>query len=338
MNQADSLLRRVGSSRLAVGPLGLGCAPLGNLYTVVSDADARATLAGAAGAGIRWFDVAPYYGFGLAEQRLGDFLRSAPPLQPIISTKVGRILQPVSSVPSHPHFASPLPNQPVFDFSSAGIERSYEDSLRRLGVDRVSILLLHDVDYRHHPTAHRALSRQLLEEALPTLNRIKREGGVDAIGLGVGEYEIGYEILLSAEIDCVLLAGRYTLLDQSASTSGFLDACLRRGVAVFAAGVFNSGFLAGGSSYEYQPANEGMLRRREKLLALAKSHGVPLGALALQFTAAHPAITSVVVGARSPREMAEILEWHRTRIRPDLWAALRTAGLIPPEVPVPAAG
>jgi D-threo-aldose 1-dehydrogenase len=337
MNQADSLLRRVGSSRLAVAPLGLGCAPLGNLYTVVSDADARATLAGAAAAGIRWFDVAPYYGFGLAEQRL-DFLRSTPSLQPIISTKVGRILQPVAAVPSHPHFASPLPNQPVFDFSSAGIERSYEDSLRRLGVDRVSILLLHDVDYRHHPTTHRALTRQLLDEALPTLDRIKREGGVDAIGLGVGEYEIGYEMLLSAEIDCVLLAGRYTLLDQSAATSGFLDACRRRGVAVFAAGVFNSGFLAGGSSYEYQPANEGMLRRRDKLAALAKSHGVPLGALALQFTAAHPAITSVVVGARSPREMAEILEWHATRVRPDLWAALRTAGLIPPEVPVPAAG
>jgi D-threo-aldose 1-dehydrogenase len=337
MAEPDSS-RRIGSSRLAIGPLGLGLAPLGNLYTVVSDVDARATLAGAVGAGIRWFDVAPYYGFGLAEQRLGEFLRAAAPSEVIISTKVGRVLQPVTSVPAHPHFASPLPYQPVFDFSSAGIERSYEDSLRRLGVDRVSILLLHDADHQHHPKTHRALAKQLLDEALPTLNRIKRQGGVDAIGLGVGEWEIGYEILSSAEIDCVLLAGRYTLLDQTAATSGFLDACLRRGVAVFAAGVFSSGFLAGGSSYEYQPANEGMLRRRERLAELAKSHGVALGALALQFTAAHPAIASVVIGARSPGEVAEILNWQRTRIPAQLWDDLRAGGLVHPEVPAPARG
>lgn len=337
MAELDSS-RRVGSSRLAVGSLGLGLAPLGNLYTVVSDADAQATLAAAAGAGIRWFDVAPYYGFGLAEQRLGEYLRSAAPSGAIISTKVGRVLKPVPSVPAHPHFASPLPYEPVFDFSAAGIQRSYEDSLRRLGVDRVSILLLHDVDYRHHPNTHRRLTKQLLDEALPALNLIKRQGGVDAIGLGVGEWEIGYEMLASAEIDCVLLAGRYTLLDQTAATSGFLDACLRRGVSVFAAGVFNSGFLAGGSSYEYQPANEGMMRRRERLAGLAGAHGVALGALALQFTAAHPAITSVVVGARSPREMAEILGWRRTRIPVGVWSELRAAGLIHPEVPAPAAG
>lgn len=330
--------RRIGSARLAIGPLGIGLAPLGNLFTAVSDAQAQATLAAAASEGIRWFDVAPYYGFGLAEKRLGEFLRGAARPQIIVSTKVGRVLNPVASAPAHSHFVSPLPYEPVFDFSSAGIERSHEDSLRRLGVDRVSILLLHDVDYRHHPHTHRALTRQLLDEALPALARIKHQGGADAIGLGINEWEVGYEILSSAEIDCVLLASRYTLLDQSAATSGFLDACRRRNVAVFAAGVFSSGFLAGGSSYEYQPANEAALRRREQLAERARAHGVPLAALALQFTAAHPAIASVVVGARSAREVAEILAWRRAHIPAELWAELRAAGLIHPEAPVPAAG
>lgn len=322
---------RTGNSRWVPASWGIGLAPLGNLYTAVSEMQAQVTLSAAAHAGVRWFDVAPYYGFGLAEERLGRFLQSARPLEAIISTKVGRVLKPVTSAPAHPHFASPLSYEPIFDFSNAGIERSYEDSLRRLGVERVSILLLHDVDYNHHPHTHRALAKQLLDEALPALHRIKREGRVDAIGLGIDQWEIGYEILTSADIDCVLLAGRYTLLDHTALTSGFLDACLRRGVAVLAGGVLNSGFLAGGSTYEYRPANDAMLRRRERLTTLARRHNTALPALALQFTLAHPAIASVAIGARSSQEVAEILAWSRTRIPSELWADLHAAELIPPE-------
>jgi D-threo-aldose 1-dehydrogenase len=223
----------------------------------------------------------------------------------------------------------------VFDYSRAGIERSYDESLRRLGVDRVQILLLHDADRLHHPGRHRTVVKQLLDEALPTLHRLKADGRVDAIGLGIGEWDIGYELLANAEIDCVLLAGRYTLLDHSAYSSGFLDACARRGVGVLAGGVFNSGFLVGGSTYDYRPATDALVRHRDRFSALCDRHGVPLAAVALQFTAAHPAIASIVVGARSAREVEAIKNWKQFRISAELWEALRESDLIPSDAPIP---
>src|SRR6185312_2650294 len=245
----------LGSTNLTVGGLGLGVAPLGNLFTPVSDADAQETLTAAERLGISWFDVAPYYGFGLAEARLGQFLQKSKPVGRTISTKVGRVLLPTDRPPAHPQYVAACPNQPVFDYTRAGIERSYRDSLKRLGVDRVQVLLLHDVDRVSHPHGHRQLVRDLLREGLPALQRLKASGAVDAIGLGINEWDIGYEIVASAEIDCVLLAGRYTLLDNTAFASGFLDTCARRGVSVLAGGVFNSGFLAGGSHYAYGAAD-----------------------------------------------------------------------------------
>jgi len=328
-------LRSVGTTALQVGPLGLGVAPLGNLYAQVTDADAEATLVAAERHGVRWFDVAPLYGYGLAEHRLGRFLRQPPPLGPrILSTKVGRVLEPAPTAPAHEHFVAPLAYRPAFDYSRSGIERSYEESLRRLGIDRVQILLLHDIDRFHHP-AHRVLVKQLLDEALPTLHRLEAERRVEAIGLGIGEWDIGYEILASAEIDCVLLAGRYTLLDHTAFSSGFLDACARRRVSVLAGGVFNSGFLAGGPHYDYRPASETLKSRRAQLLAFCDRFGVLLPAAALQFTAAHPAITSMVVGARSAQEVDAIIQWHGANIPAEFWNELRTADLIPRESPTP---
>jgi D-threo-aldose 1-dehydrogenase len=327
--------REIGSNRLAVPALGLGLAPLGNLYSPVSDSDSQATLAAAMRHGIALFDVAPYYGFGLAEARLGSFLKRSSVAQLVVVTKVGRVLEPAGTVPSHEHFVSPLPYQPRFDYSRMGIERSYTESLRRLGLDRVQILLLHDVDRLTHPVGHRAFMRQLLDESLPTLHRLKCEGRVDAIGLGINEWDVGYEILASADIDCVLLAGRYTLLDQSAFSSGFLDACARRSVGVLAGGVFNSGFLAGGSRYDYCPASEELVSRRYELVMLCKRYEIPLAALALQFTAAHPAIISMVVGARSAEEVDAIENWRRIPIPPELWHSLRAQRLIPMDVPTP---
>jgi D-threo-aldose 1-dehydrogenase len=166
---------------------------------------------------------------------------------------------------------------------------------------------------------------------------MKDERRVDAVGLGVCEWDIGFEILVSANIDCVLLAGRYTLLDTSACVSGFLDACARRHVSVLAGGVFNAGFLAGGSHYDYHAADASLLERRDRLRTICKQHEVPLPAVALQFTAAHPAITSVVVGARSAQEVDDILNWSRTPIPEALWAALRKAQFIPEDAPTPAA-
>jgi D-threo-aldose 1-dehydrogenase len=328
--------RPVGSTQLRLGSFGLGVAPLGNLYAEVSEADARATLAEAQRQQITWFDVAPKYGFGLAEERLGRFLRETNH-RPIISTKAGRLLEPADGPAVHEQFVAPLPYREVFDFSRKGIERSYADSLRRLGLDRVDILLLHDVDRPNHPSGHRALVRQLLAEALPALARIKEERRVEAVGLGVCEWDIGFEILLSADIDCVLLAGRYTLLDTSGFDSGFLDACARRHVSVLAGGVFNAGFLAGGSHYDYHSADASLIERRNRLRAICRAHEVPLPAAALQFTAAHPAITSVVVGARSAQEVDDILNWSRVPVPEALWVALRKARFIPEDAPTPAA-
>lgn len=328
--------RPLGSTHLRLGGLGLGVAPLGNLYAPVSDEEAQETLIAAERLGITWFDVAPLYGFGLAEERLGRFLGRSKSTRHVISTKVGRLLQPTDSPPAHDQFVSTASNRPVFDYSRAGIERSYEESLRRLGVDRVPILLLHDVDRLSHPQGHRRLVHGLLNEALPALQRLKSQGAIDAVGLGVNEWDIGYEILASAQLDCVLLAGRYTLMDHTAFKSGFLDACARRGVAVLAGGVFNSGFLAGGSHYDYRVPDGARLKAREALLNICRRHGVELPAVALQFTSAHPAITSVVVGARSAREVEALAQWCRAEIPAPLWADLRRANLIPAEAPLPA--
>jgi D-threo-aldose 1-dehydrogenase len=309
-----------------LGPLGFGAGPLGNLYSAVSDADAEEALEAAERSGIKWFDVAPLYGLGLAEERLGRFFQRFKNAERIVSTKVGRILESTQAIQNHEQFAGPLRYRAVFDYSRAGIERSYEHSLHRLGLDRVQILLLHDVDRLTHATGHRALVKQLLDEALPTLHRLKAEGRVDAIGLGINEWDIGYEILASAEIDCVLLAGRYTLIDQSAEQSGFLDACTRRGVSVLAGGVFNSGLLVGGSTFNYTPASKELVSRRDALAALCNRYQVPLGAAAIQFTAAHPAVTSVVVGARSAQEITEISEWRKMSIPQALWDELPKRG------------
>jgi D-threo-aldose 1-dehydrogenase len=321
----------------AVGRLGFGAAPIGNLFSAVSEEDAEAALLAAVQAGIRWFDVAPLYGYGLAEERLGRFLGRAPMASPILSTKVGRILRPIEMAEQHDHFVSNKTCRPTFDYSADGIQRSYEESLRRLRVRKVQILLLHDIDRKTHGFSHRSIMRQVFNEALPTLNRLKDAGSVEAIGLGINEWDVGYEILSYADVDCVLLAGRYTLLDQSAFVSGFLDACERRNVAVLAGGVFNSGFLAGGEHYDYHRANDELAVRRGRLTALCTTHGISLPAAALHFAGAHPVIKSVLVGARSAQEVRGIAQWRSAKIPNDFWAELRVSGLIPSDSPLPLA-
>jgi D-threo-aldose 1-dehydrogenase len=324
--------RRVGRAGLYVGPLGMGVAPLGNLYAPVTEAQARETIAAAEAHGIRWFDTAPLYGYGLAEQRLGQFLEGS--AGTVISTKVGRVLEPAASSPSHEAFVDALPFKPVFDYSAAGIRRSFEDSLQRLRVERVGLLLLHDIDRVTHSKGHRALIRQILHESLPALQELKAAGRVDAVGLGINEWDVGYEIVLGGEIDCVLLAGRYTLIDQSAHTSGFLDACSRRQVSVLLGGVLNAGFLAGGSHYAYHPAGGALVRRREQLAEVCRRWDVSLPTVALQFSAAHPAVASTVVGMRSAAEVMQVIESCRTEIPAGLWQELRERALIPEDLPL----
>lgn len=327
--------RRVGNTSPTIGPLGLGIAPLGNLYTTVDEVDAEATLASADLGGIDWSNVAPHCGYGLAEERLGRHLQRAPSKHRIISTKVGRILQPTPTALTDPHFVSSLSYRPVFSYSRRGIERSYEESLGRLGLDRVDILLLHDVDRLTHAVGHRALMKLLLDEALPALQRIKQEGRVSAIGLGINEWDAGYEILASAEISCVLLAGRFTLLDQTAFVSGFLDTCARRGVSVLAGGVFNSGFLAAALNYNYKTADQSLIERRDQLSLRCWEYGVALPAAAIQFTAAYPAVTSVVVGARNAAEVKSLIASSQIKIPDELWNRVCADGLIPADALTP---
>jgi len=227
-----------------------------------------------------------------------------------------------------------LDNELIFDYSADGIRRSYDESLTRLNLERVEILLLHDIDRRNHSTNHRALVKQVLDEALPSLARLKDEGRVDAIGIGVCTWEIGFELLASADIDCVLLAGRYTLLDQSAFTSGFLDTCARRHISVLNAGVFNSGILAGGNHYEYEIASPALIQRRDLLSSICERYQVPLPAAALRFSMMNPAIASVSVGARSAREIEQIAQWASLRVPQDLWEELRAAKAFPKDISV----
>jgi D-threo-aldose 1-dehydrogenase len=308
--------------------LGLGCAALGNLYAPVSDDDAAATLAGAWDGGIRLFDTAPYYGHGLSERRLGDFLRAAPRPDAIISSKVGRGLRPAGEgPPPDTGFVAAAPFEPYFDYGGDAVRRQVEDSLRRLGVDRLDIAFVHDLGALTHGPAHAAMFETALGGAFSALAALRDEGVVGAIGLGVNETAVCLETLARIDLDVILLAGRYTLLDGSAADA-LLPLCRSRGVRVIIGGPYNSGVLAGGDRYDYAAAPEAVVRRVRRLAGICAAHGVALPAAALQFPLRHPAVTSVIPGARSPAEVADNLAHLRAPVPEALWTALQAEGLI----------
>jgi len=327
--------RRIGATELSVTRLGLGCAAIGNLYASVPGTVARDTLAAAWQAGIRYFDTAPYYGHGLSESRLGAFLPDIDISQAVISTKVGRSLQPVAAdaVPDH-GFVDPLPYRPCFDYSSDAILRQVDGSGKRLGLDRFGMLLLHDIGAMTHGADHAAIMRTVLDEALPTLGALKAEGRTIAIGIGVNEVEVCLEVLAHADVDVILLAGRYTLLEQGA-LDDLLPLCVRRRVSVVIGGPYNSGLLAGGTHYNYGSASEHVRRRVANLDTICRAHDVALPAAALQFPLAHPAVAAVIPGARSRTELNENLAHFNRALPGALWSDLRDAGLLPAHAPVP---
>jgi D-threo-aldose 1-dehydrogenase len=277
--------------------LGLGCAPLGGLYSAVSDADARATIDRAWDLGVQIFDTAPLYGSGLSERRVGAALRERPRNELVLSTKVGRLIRE---------------GEPVFDFSYDGVLRSLEESIERLGLDRVDVALIHDPD-DHYDEA--------VAGAYPALERLREEGVVDAIGVGMNQWEIPARFVRETDVDCVLLAGRYTLLDRSGERE-LLPLCAERSVDVIAAGVFNSGILAGGVHYDYAPAPPELLERARRLAATCARHGVPLEAAAIQFPLRNPAVTTVLVGCRSAAEVEEDLRLADLELPEELWDEL----------------
>lgn len=307
--------------------LGLGTSALAGLYEAVADDLAAATLARSLGCGIRFFDTAPLYGHGLAEARLGRGLCGVERDSVVVSTKVGRLLRDVPATGDSDFRGLPDLN-PVFDFSAGGVRRSVEESLTRLGLDRVDILYVHDPDERYDEARSGGL-RALVE--------LREEGVVRAIGVGMNQSAMLARFVREVELDCVLLAGRYTLLDQG-GLADLLPLCVERGTAVIAGGVFNSGLLADvrpGARFDYRPADTARLDRARALEVVCLRHGVPLKAAAIQFPLHHPAICSVVVGSRTPAEVAENVAMFELELPPDLWRELRSEGLLPDSAPIP---
>ena len=321
--------------------LGLGGAPLGNLFSAVPEAQAQELLAAAWDAGCRCFDTAPHYGNGLSEHRIGDALRGRPASDFVLSTKVGRILEPRADAPRAQHgYVDVLPFAQRWDYSRAGTRRSIEDSLQRLGLARIDVAYVHDMDAVTHGERAPAVLRQVLEETLPELRQLQREGLVGAIGLGVNDVDAVLQVLRAADLDALMLAGRYSLLDHSALPA-LLPECARRGVRIALGGVFNSGILATGvrsgaaATFNYAPAARELVERAGAIEDVCAEFGVPLRAAALQFPLAHEAVEIVMVGTRNAAEWRDAVVMMGHVIPSAFWTALRSRGLLPPDAPTP---
>ncbi|MFD1557735.1 aldo/keto reductase [Paraburkholderia silviterrae] len=332
--------RRIGRTALEVSALSLGTAPLGGLYRDLTGEEAQATVDAAWAAGVRFFDTAPHYGHTKAEHRLGDALRRYPRRDYVLSTKVGRRFVPRT----HPYDGSegwqdPLPFEAIFDYTREGILRSFEDSQQRLGIVEIDILLVHDIGRLTHGERNAHYWRQLTEGGgFRALDDLRASGAVKAVGFGVNEREVILEAMREFQIDCALLAGRYTLLEQ-APLDDLLPACSQHGVSILLGGAFNSGILARGLAgerkFNYGEAPPDVVERVARLEAVCRAHGAPLAAAALQFPYAHPAVATVLTGARSAAELRENVASFETKLPPELWLALRDEGLVDARAPMP---
>jgi D-threo-aldose 1-dehydrogenase len=313
--------RRLGRTSCFVTELGMGTAPLGGLYTPVSEEVALETLEAAWASGVRLFDTAPLYGNGLSERLLGSFLKFKPREEYVLATKVGRRLRA-------PTLQAGEGMPPVFDFSYDGVMRAFEESLLRLGAERVDILHIHDPDNHY---------RDALAGAYKALDNLRSQGAIKAVGAGMNQSEMLVRFARDGVFDCFLLAGRYTLLDQGALAE-FLPLCEERGISVIAAGVYNSGILAdprANAKFDYQDADQSLINRALRIEKICLRHGVPLKAAAMQFAAAHPAVATTLTGARSPTEIEENVAAYSLAISPAMWEDLLAEGLIASSVPVP---
>ncbi|MDR6840728.1 aldo/keto reductase [Pseudoxanthomonas sacheonensis] len=322
--------RRLGATDVRLPVLGFGAAPIGNLYTEVTDDEAMRAIGAALEKGICYFDTAPYYGYGLSESRLGRGLKGVRRDSVHISTKVGRrIYEDATREPGWEGFAV-AGRKAEFDYSRDGVMRSFESSLQRLGTDRVDILLLHDIGRLTHGDNHPIMLRQALDEALPAMAELKSSGACGAIGIGVNEEDIAVELMPLFPLDCVMLAGRYTLLEQHASQR-IMQEAQARNVGILVAGPYSSGLMgdarAPGSTYNYAPVEPKVLQRAQQIYAICAEHGVDVGAAALQFPLAHPAVISVVAGMRNADEAMSASLRYRAELPAEFWQQLRAEGL-----------
>jgi D-threo-aldose 1-dehydrogenase len=327
--------RRLGRTDVAVTILGLGAAPLGGLLDPVADEAAEGALQAAWEGGVRFFDTAPFYGFGRSERRVGDALRHRRRDSYVLSTKAGRLLAPDPDPPGAENgWVNPLPFRPVHDYGYDAVRRSLEDSLQRLGLHRVDVLLLHDIGAFTHGADAAPHFEAAMTGGLKALQALKAEGTIGAYGIGVNETAVLMDALDRGDWDCFLLAGRYTLLEQDA-LDDLLPACQARGTSVIVGGPYNSGLLAGGDTWNYAKAPHELIARRDRLAAVTAAHGVSLRAAALQFPLAHPAVASVIPGARTRDEANDNLARLAEPVPAALWQALVAEGLLRPDAPVP---
>lgn len=335
-------IRQLGRTGLDLTPLGMGSAPLGDLWARLPEAAAEATLQAAWDAGVRYFDTAPWYGNTLAEHRLGHLLRQQPRGSFAVSTKVGRVY----ARPKDPDHIAPgiwaggLPFELRFDYGYDGIMRSYEDSLQRLGLPRVDLLVIHDVDLGYHgDEAGVARCFDQLEAGLRALEELKAAGEIKGFGAGINEGPMIDRFLDRTDLDFFLVAMPYTLVDQAPLESSF-PRCVERGIGIIIGSPYASGILATGpiegARYNYAPASPEIMEKARRIDQICRRHDVPLPAAALQFPLGHPAVAAIIPGAVSPAEVAQNVAHLRTEIPSDLWAELKGASLVHPDAPVPA--
>ena len=326
-------------AKLKVSQIGLGTAPLGNLFARLDEDEALGTITGAYKNGVRLFDSSPHYGNGLAELRLGAALRHYPRESFVFSTKVGRWMNPLEPVAPKdpkvfsPGFADPLTHRSVFDYSYDGTMRSVEQSLLRTGLDRLDILLIHDADVWTHGADYETRFREAMEGAYKALDSLRAAGAVKAIGVGINEAEVCERFARAGDFDVMLLAGRYSLLEQPAAES-FLPLALEKKIGILLGGVFNSGILATGAvkgaKYNYIPAPPEILDRVRRIEAVCRRHRVPLRRAALAFALAHPAVISLVLGAVKASEVKANIAEAAKPVPADLWKELKAEGLLSP--------
>jgi D-threo-aldose 1-dehydrogenase len=335
MNPAAT--RGLGKTGLKLTALGLGGSQLGNLHRPCPEPDALAAIAAAHDAGVRYFDTAAHYGGGLGEHRMGWGLRPYPRARYVLSTKIGRLLRPKPG-PGLKPYVDRLPFAVRFDYGFDAALRSLDDSLQRLGLDRVDIALIHDPDSATHGPSWTRRFAEAMAGSYRALRRFRDEGIVHAIGVGTVDWRVCELAAERGDFDCFLLAGRYTLLEQPALAS-MLPLCLKREIGIIVGQPFNTGVLARGlrrnATYGHRPPPHAVRAKVAALERVARAHDVALAAAALQFPLAHPAVASVVVGGRSAAHLRGYARGMATPIPADFWLELKDEGLLDPEAPIP---
>jgi D-threo-aldose 1-dehydrogenase len=330
----------IGRSSLEVSRLGLGTAPIGDLFTRLGSAEAETVVTTALDAGVTLVDTAPWYGLGLSEHRVGAAVRRRPRESVVLATKVGRVLRPAKRgrARTNPSWAGGLPFDARFDYGYDGVLRSYEDSLQRLGLDRVEMVAIHDLDAKHFAAPEREVRiSELATGGARALEQLRAGGAVDAVGLGINTLGSIPRVLEIVQLDYAIVAMPYTLLDQDALDEE-LPLCLERGVSVIVGAVFSSGVLAAtpdAGAYGYAEPPAEVRQRVARMREIVGAHGVSLAAVALQFPLGHPAVAAVVPGAVSAREVRENVEHFAVEIPADVWAELKAEHLLREDAPVP---